>query len=329
MSSLLKIPGFPSPENQDSVHFHFAPKMAYDRRVLVFIGLLFVGLMFQIIALTPWPGIPFLIIATGLMLVKGYDSRARLKKFQPDSNWTDVDMERIHQIDVIRRKNQEWNKDAIDITNLQGCSTFFLIGLGTIVLTLITYLFTRRLAVSLIIPIDVFILFVPFWFSGLRFILKQPNLAVKVKVLNDMEKSFQKVKRNTELFVPALMLVKDEKGKALPTDVKFSIRFAKVPSGFYGLQAQININLVQGSSYPYFYCIIAAKPGFGLGQYLGLIKQSKRVIAEYQEDSQAEVLVIRQFTTKESGYHTNQAACDEILKKSLDAARKILAAHAV
>lgn len=329
MTSLLKIPGFPSPENQDSVHFHFAPKMAYDRRVLVFIGLLFVGLMFQIVSLTPWPGIPFLIIATGLMLVKGYDSRARLKKFQPDSNWTDVDMERVHQIDVIRKKNQDWNKDAIDITNFMGCSTFLLIALGATALTVITFLFTRRIAASLIIPIDVFILFVPFWFSGLRFILTQPNLAVKVKVLKEMEKSFQKIKSETELFVPSLMLAKDEKGKALPTDVRFTIRFAQIPSGFYGLQAQININLVQGNSYPYFYCVIAAKPGFGLEQYLSSIKQTKRVIAEYQEDAQAEVLVIRQFTTKNSGYHTNPLVCDEILKTSLEAARKILVAHGV
>lgn len=328
MASLFRFPGFPAPENRDSVHFYFAKNMAYDRRLLVFTGILFLGLVFQILTLTPWPGIPFLMIAVGLMLVKGYDSRARLKKFQPDSSWTDVDMDRINQIEVIRKKNQDWNRDAIDITNFQGFMVLFFLALAALALTIILFVITRRFQTALIIPINAFILFVPFWFTGLRFILKQPNLAVKIRVLKEMEAYFHKLKTGTELFVPALMLAKDKNGDALPTDARFTIRFARVPEGFYGLQAQININLVQGNSYPYFYCVIAAKPGFGLKRFLDSVKQTKRVICEYQEDSKAEVLVIRQFTTKTSGYHTNSKVCWEILWIAIDAARKILATHA-
>jgi len=321
---MFKYLGFPPPEKQDSVHFHFAKSMTYDVRIMVYAGVMALGLLLQVIALSPLPGIPFLIIAVGLMLVKGYDSRARLKKFQPDANWTDVDMERIQQIEAIRKRNQEWDKDAIDITNFRGFFVLFLLTIVTIALTVAMFTITRHFGASMIIPVDAFIIFVPFWLTGLRFVLMQPNLAVKIRVLKRLEEYFQKLQVDGEAFVPALMLATDKKGASIPNDARFTIRFAKVPSGFYGLQAQININLVQGNSYPYFYCVIAAKPGFGLKRFLDSVKQTKKVICEYQEDAQAEVLVIRQFTTKKSGYHTNDKACWEILWIAVDAARTVI-----
>ena len=324
MAFTFRLKGFPPPEKRDTVHFHFAKNMTYDVRVMVFSGLVILGMLFQIITLTPWPGIPFLMIGVGLMLVKGYDSRARLKHYQPDAEWTDVDMERINQIEVIRKRNLEWDKDALDITNATGFGMFVLVLLVTAGVTFFAFGVTRRVQTALIIPINAMIVLIPFWMTGLRFVLKQPNLAVKIRVLKQLEEQFQHLKQDNETFVPALMLAKDETGKALPTDVRFTIRFDNIPDGFYGLQAQININLVQGSSYPYFYCVIAAKPGFGLNRFMDRVKQSQQVICEYQEDAQAEVLVIRQFTTKNSGYHTNKKACWEIMWTAVDAARTII-----
>ncbi|MBN1879371.1 hypothetical protein JW823_04595 [bacterium] len=324
MASIMQLLGFPPPEKRDSVHFYFAKSMAYERRIIVATAMLFLGLLFQVMVLNPLPGIPFLIIAVGLMLVKGYDSRARLKKYQPDTNWTDVDMERIEQIEDLRKRNQEWDKDSIDISNLRGCMMFLVMGIAVTALTVLTLVFTKNIVVALIIPVDAIFLFVPMWFTGMRFILSQPNLAVKIRVLKLVEGYFQKLKEENEQFVPALMLTKDEKGNAVPIDARFTIRFGQTPAGLYGLQAQININLVQGNSYPYFYCVIAAKPGFGLKRFIGEETQIKKVIIEYQEDANAEVLVIRQFTTKTSGYHTNDKICWEILWIAVQLARKLI-----
>ncbi len=325
MASILRLPGFPPPEKRDSVHFHFAKNMAYDRRVAVSAAMLILGLLLQVLMLAPWPGIPFLIIAVGLMLVKGYDSRARLKKYQPDTNWTDVDMARIEQIEALRKRNTDWDKDSIDISNFRGCMMFLLMGILAIALTVVILVATEDVMATLIIPVDAFILFVPFWFTGMRFILTQPNLAVKIKVLMLMEGYFQKLKAENERFVPSLMLTKDEKGAAVPIDARFTIRFGQTPAGLYGLQAQINLNVVQGNSYPYFYCVIAAKPGFGLKPYKDTDPQTKKVIIEYQEDENAEVLVIRQVTTKTSGYHTNDKVCWEIIWIAMQMARRIIA----
>ncbi|MCD4655813.1 hypothetical protein K8T06_17980 [bacterium] len=324
MASIFTHLGFPPPEKRDSVHFYFARQMAYDVRIIVSITLLALGLMFQIWTMTPWPGIPFLIMSVGLILVKGYDSRARLKKFVPDANWTDVDMERLKQIDSMRKENLNWDKDALDISNPRGCMIFVLILGGVIGLTFLTFALTQDPFLTAIIPIDAAIFLLPLWFTGMKFILTQPNLAVKVKLIQTLEEQFRTIKQDTEAFVPSLMLTRDESGDSVPTDARFTIRIEPVPEGFYGLQAQININLVQGNSYPYFYCVMAAKPGFGLKRYESVIQQTEKIICEYQEDDKAEVLVIRQFTTKKSGYHTKNKACWEIMYIAVQGARAVV-----
>jgi len=295
--------------------------MAYDVRIVVSIVLLFLGILFQIWTLTPWPGIPFLIMSAGLMLVKGYDSRARMKRYSPDTNWTDVDMKQIEEIEVLRKKNREWDRDALDITNSIGCLVFFaVIGLVA-VLTIAVGALTGDPILAMIIPVDGAILLMPLWLTGLRFILTQPNLAVKVRLIRKLEEQFRSIRTENETFAPALKLTRDVRGNSVPIDARFTIRMRPSPNGYYGLQAQININLVQGTSYPYFYCVLAAQPGFGLKQYLPSVPQTDKIICEYQEDEQAEVLVIRQFTTKKSGYHTNDKVCWEIMYIAVQSAR--------
>jgi len=82
---------------------------------------------------------------------------------------------------------------------------------------------------------------------------------------------------------------------------------------------------VQGASYPYFYCVLAAKPGFDLSRFKDKIILVPKIICEYQEDSKAEVLVIRQYTTRKSGYHTKDRQCAEILRLALEGGRLICA----
>ncbi|MBN1296413.1 hypothetical protein JXA80_06510 [bacterium] len=326
MTSFLMRLGFPAPEKRDSVHFYFARKMAYDTRMTVAVVLLGLGLLFQTWTLTPWPGIPFLIMSVGLILVKGYDSRARLKHFSPDTNWTAVDTGQLDQIESLRKQSQKWDSDALDITNTKGCMVFLLMAGIIAGLTVLTAMLTQDLMITAIVPIDAAIYLLPLWFTGMRFILTQPNLIIKVRLIKKLSAQFESIRKDNETFVPALMLTRDSTGNSVPIDARFTIRMDPASPGFYGLQAQININLVQGHSYPYFYCVLAAKPGFGLNQYAPLIPQNDKIICEYQEDRQAEVLVIRQFTTKTSGYHTKDDRCWEIMWMAVQGTRSILGA---
>ncbi|MHC4088207.1 MAG: hypothetical protein ACYSU5_23830, partial [Planctomycetota bacterium] len=209
------------------------------------------------------------------------------------------------------------------ISNPLGIVSLILIGGLALLASVLLGSLANDTRVTIILATDIVIFMVPLWFSGMRFILKQPNLAIKVNIILGLYKVFETIKLEGEEFRPALMLTKGDEGESVPIDARFSIAFPNSPEAFYGLQAQINLNVVQGASYPYFYGVLAAKPGFGLSQYKEKVKLDGKIICEYQEGSQAEVLVIRQHTTKKSGYHTKDRKCTQILMVALEGGRTI------
>ena len=323
MTILLRLFGFPSPERRDSVRFHFAKNLRYDIRISLALVLLAAGFAIQIYYMKALYGAPLLFIGICLVLVKGYDSRMRIKGFKQDPKWKTVSIEKIREIEQLRKKNIKWDRDAMDISSWVGVLSLILIGSVALIGALILGELSKDFRVTTILAIDVAILMIPLWFSGMRLIMKQPNLAIKVRMILQLHELFQDRKRKGEEFRPALMLSRGKSDKTIPDDARFSIALPDSPEGFYGLQAQINLNVVQGTSYPYFYCVLAAKPGFGLSTFKKKIPLAKRVICEYQEDSRAEVLVIRQYTTRKSGYHTKEKQCVGILTNALEGARLI------
>jgi hypothetical protein len=323
MTSILRLFGFPPPEKRDSVRFHFAKNLPYNVRIPMALALLLIGFILQISFMNPFYGIPFVLIGMGLVLVKGYDSRIRMKGFNLDPNWKTVPIEKIQEIEQLRKRNKKWDSDALDVSNPLGVFSFIAIGALALLVSLILGQMAKDMRVTVILGVDIATIMVPLWFSGMRFILKQPNLIVKVRIILSLYEMFESLKQKEEEFRPALMLSRDKDDRTIPVDVRFSVVFPDSPEGFYGLQAQINLNVVQGTSYPYFYCVLAAKPGFGMSRYRKEIKTSNKIICEYQEDTRAEVLVIRQYTTKKSGYHTKERQCVEILRTALEGGRRI------
>jgi hypothetical protein len=53
----------------------------------------------------PLPGLLLLLIAVLLGLIKGYDSRIRLKNFKNDETWTEVQIEKLREIETVRWKS--------------------------------------------------------------------------------------------------------------------------------------------------------------------------------------------------------------------------------
>ena len=107
----------------------------------------------------------------------------------------------------------------------------------------------------------------------------------------------------------------------VPVDVKAAIRFPDGPPGFLGLQMQIAINSVQGSDYPYFYGVLVAQPTFG---DLRVAPPPRGMVVEPSRDADVNVAVVRQATTKKSGYHTDHGAARRILAFALEQAREQL-----
>jgi hypothetical protein len=323
MTSLLRLFGFPPPERRDSVRFHFAKNLSYNIRISLALMLLVSGFAVQLYFMKALYGAPLLFIGICMVLVKGYDSRLRIKGFKQDPNWKTVSIEKIQEIEQLRKNNLKWDRDALDISSWVGVLSLILVGSLAIVGAFVLGELSKDFRVTTILAIDIAILMIPLWFSGMRLIMKQPNLAIKVRMILWLHKVFQDRKRKGEEFRPALMLSRGKSDKTIPDDARFSVAFPDCPEGFYGLQAQINLNVVQGTSYPYFYCVLAAKRGFGLSPYKDKIKLEKNIICEYQQDTRAEVLVIRQYTTRKSGYHTKEKQCVGILTNALEGGRLI------
>lgn len=324
MTSLLGLFGFPPPEKRDSVRFLLAKSLPYNARVHLTLILFVSGFGLQLLFMNPVYGIPFLLAGIGLVLVRGYDSRVRIKAFSLDPDWKTVAIEKIQEIERLRRRSRKWDSDALDVSNALGAFSFlFFMALAAVVAFGLGAL-AEDSKVTAILITDTCLLAVPLWLTGMRFILKQPNLAIRIHIILMLYEEFQSLKKEGEKFKPALMLAKGKGDGTVPMDARFSIAFPNPPEGFYGLQAQINLNVVQGNSYPYFYCVLAAKPGFGLSAFKDKLTLSKDIICEFQEDSRAEVLVIRQRTTRKSGYHTNDRRCAEILGDAVQGARQIL-----
>lgn len=324
MNNWIRIPGFPPPEKQDSVRFFVLKNLSYSTRMILYLLLIALSFLIQYIMMSAWPGAVLLICATVLNLVRGYDSRVRLKAFETDRNWTTVDMERIHEVGKLDDKIKKWDRDILDISNASGAAIFILLAVGLFIFSIILSASPEYIDVGMIIITDVVILVLPLWFNGIRRVLKQGNLRVKIDIVKKLEEYFRTLKTEGENFKPALMLARDKTSKSMPVDTRFTISFDGMPADFYGVQAQININLVEGASYPYFYCVIPAKVGFGLREYINKIPRNDSVTIEFQEDKQAEVIVIRQYTTKTSGYHTKINSCKYILAVAVHAARMIL-----
>jgi hypothetical protein len=315
--------GFPLPEQRDSVRFHFAKSLHYNARIFLTLVFLVSGFFLQLLYMSPVYGIPFLLVGIGLVLVKGYDSRARIKSFDLDPTWKTVTIDEIQKIEDLRKRSRKWDTDALDISNPLGFFSLIFFGGLAFSVAVGLGLLSNDFRVSAILAIDTAIILIPLWFSGIRRILKQPNLAIKVKIILNLHEEFAALKKEGERFKPALMLALGKKSETVPVDARFSVAFPNSPEGFYGLQAQINLNVVQGASYPYFYCVLAARPGFGLSPFKDNIRLAENIICEYQRNNRAEVLIIRQYTTKKSGYHTKDPKCTEILSVALQGGRVI------
>ncbi|MCX7003416.1 MAG: hypothetical protein NTV22_09095, partial [bacterium] len=120
------------------------------------------------------------------------------------------------------------------------------------------------------------------------------------------------------------------KGKnvRMPQDVKFRVRLAGQKEEFLGLYGQTAINTVQGSSYPYFYAVLVAKKDFGLDRLRQRTKAPSNMTLEFSQDGDVEVLVVRQTTTKTSGYHTADSVAQAIMAEGLRMAEQVAVASA-
>lgn len=286
------------------VTFHFWQSLRYEKRLALSFGLILIGLVIQLVTQTFFTGAPFILVGNLFLLVKGYDNRVDTGKWDPSAEWQVIEPGKLEELSKLDKNIRRWDISFLDISNNVGRITFSVIVIGLIIAASITSGLAR------IILFDGMLLLLPHWITGIRRILRLPGFLVKIESL---QIALNAVKAYTpECKVDIMILLKGKK-QTLPDDVKFRISFNGQNKNFLGLYGQVVINEVQGTSYPYFYVVIAARNGYGLTKAFDSFKPPVGLIKEFKSDNEVEVIVIRQHTTKTSGYHTIKSTINSII----------------
>ncbi|MCP3983500.1 MAG: hypothetical protein GY723_03880 [bacterium] len=303
----------PADDDRAIVVFHVWPSLPHQKRLMLSFGLIAVGLAIQLATVELFPGIVPIALGSLLLLVRGYNNLVDRGAFDPETEWEPVDSKRLADLRGLHRKIRQWDVSALDISNVLGAVVFVLTAgaLGAIAW------FTR--GPTQILVIDAMILLLPHWLTGMRGVLVLPRLMVKVDTIHDLLARSERQLAGDR--VQVLMQLKGRETQ-IPEDVKFKVELADRHEDLLGIYGQVVINEVQGRSYPYFYVVVVTRKGFGLRNVGARYPAPEGITIETELQDEVEVLVIRQTTTKKSGYHTDQEQAERIFDVGLSLARE-------
>ncbi len=333
----------PPPQKDGEIKFLLAKSVPYRPRMALVVLCLAAGLGLQVTA-GFWLGYPLLLLGLLLGFNTGYDSTPRETGAQA---WERVTPDEYEKVRLKTEQLRAWDEDIFDGTSSRG-------GLGLVVAAGICVVLYKIAAEALKFPpgsfiyfaLDAAVVIIPLWFAGTRGYLKKDKLLVKIGALR---KVMDALTDSSEVQVqPMLSLADTESGGKEPEDARLMVKLVGAPKEFYGLQVQVSINSVQGTDYPYLYCVLIAKSGSGLlKDYEDLTPRSEnsvlknvaaalfsRVAAAFAQPElvyepsaagEVDIIVVRQQTTRDSGYSTPPAAAQAIVEGSLKLARSLLA----
>lgn len=254
-----------------------------------------------------------------LLIVKGYDNRVNTGKFSPSAAWEKVDKSKFFEVERLHRDMKTWDRSVLDISNWRG---FLSLAVISAIIGVVFFKGAMKFDDTLmIIAYDAALLLLPHWLTGIRSTLIKPNLVLKIKGFKRLlEESNRPWLAGHE--VDYYMMLSGEEAK-IPDDVKIRINVKNQHKDFLGLYGQIVTNQVSGTAYPYFYVVLVARKGFGLEDVYQTYTPPEKTTKEFKTEDDVEVLVIRQTTTKTSGYHTKNKKMISILRAGVTLADQV------
>jgi hypothetical protein len=315
----LKI--FPDPERRDDIKFLFMKGIPYNMRMALVVSCMVAGLMIQLFY-SFWLGLILLALATAIGLVRGYDLKIKAKN--NTEKWNQVTPDEYKKVRAKQKDLARWDLDAFDITNPLGGVIFVILGIAVILIWVV--LDKQPGIIGIYWALDCLVLLVPHWITGVKGYLKQDRLIIKIKLL---EKVMEELARPSYIQVlPMLATQATQEERRFPTDARLMLRLVGAPAAFLGVQIQISINSVQGTDYPYLYCVLLARSEAGLfAGWKDIVKEMpefhKSILPdEPRNEEGVDVMVIRQKTTQTSGYHTKPDQAISIVTFAVKVARR-------
>jgi hypothetical protein len=289
-------------------------KITPQLRGFVSVLLVATGFILQFSSKNILAGLPFIIACVILNLIRGVS----VKQIHPlKYDWQEVTPGKIDQVLDHCKKIKKFRSGNIGCIITVFIIFIFGISFGAPLLPLIIKAPFPLLAAI----INAVILFTGLGLSGRKSAWMPSGLDIKTEIVKRLLDS-PLIKKDPSLQpVPYLRIGKAKEG-TLPNDARVLFKFKDAPSDFIGLQGQISINSVKSRQYPYFYVVLIAKPPFKLFEKFGKHSIDKLVI-EQKETTEVDVIVVRQKTTKTSGYHTNTSIQDYILSNGITFAKSL------
>lgn len=306
----------PASGERGIVVFKLWPSLDYNTRLFVSFTLIAVGLAFQMVSGSLIAGLVLIALGNLFLLVSGYDNRVDFDNYDPAAEWERAELDKLDELIRLDRKIRRWDRSVLDVTNWLGTAMFIVLAVA-LALTALIFRGPPR-----ILAIDAAVLLLPHWLTGIRRVLTRPKLVTKVTTIRHILDTTKDRLRDHRVDLMTLLKGADAK---LPDDVKFKVDVDVKDHhpDFLGLYGQVVLNEVQGSSYPYFYVVLVARQGFGLPEARQSYMVPEGMTSELKYQGEVEVLVIRQRTTKKSGYHTKPNKAVKIFLEGLRLAEQV------
>jgi hypothetical protein len=306
------------------VQFRYYPKLVLPLRLLCSVGIITAGFVMQEI----WD---LFLLGLGLLF---YGSMIlTLKKISIDPSigrvkvqWEEVSIEEWQNVKKKFKEAKRWKSHITNIKSPKGFALLICYSMIAFFTVVVSLEMNDLDTVALVCNISV--LFLPLMLSGSIDGWQPKELSVKLSALRNVYKHF--TKKHEELKVkPMLGLSSASSGGELglvPIDARMVINFPDAPKGFYGVQVQCSTNEVSDKLLPYLYAVVLTSIEFWPpGKTAPAIDADKgKIKLEYSRTEEAVIFVVRQKTTRTSGYTTKRKKQIFVIETALEYARKLL-----
>lgn len=337
--------------------FVFAKGLAVRKRFWWIAGLAVLGVLIQLFA-SVFVGWVLVLIAVLLGVTRSVTNKPSSVRGGDWQNVTMAEVEEARELlaanDQARRAAGKWS-----CASAAGCfgAVVLLVCVGFVALVLLGVAdqgVSERSAflpvsqggsVALLFVIDALTLFVPMWLFGGIKAWEPPHMRMRLEQLTHIQNALSSDARLE--FQPSLQVAKTS-GGSVPTDCKLMIKVKDAGPSFMGIQVQTSLNDVQGTKHPYTYCVLIARPEFGLtakvkqaveapprgGFMTGLFSDSNAkkeakfaryadALVETKTQDDVDIAVVRQ-NTSGTGYKTSPDQALRVVNAALKLAFEVL-----
>jgi|GEM_PF-684315 len=309
--------------------FLLFPAMPLFWRMALVILLMLVGIAIQTNYL--WLGFIPVIVAIFFTGMKSISNKPALASPLLSEKWETVTTDEWNKIKEHYRKSLQWAHNFFTPNSSIGCLSTLLIVSAYLCGSYWLYFNIDRTFGNILL-LDGGAFLAIFLLSGRPLAYKPSTLLVKMEALENVLTLLQRDEHKDIAITSMLLMRKTGDKGEFPIDIRLMVKFKDSPKSFMGIQIQVSINSVGATQYPYLYNVLLAEKGFDFGKRITrgncrrLIEGFGRdMTIQVEKPEEVDVLVLRQTTTKTSGYHTNKSAQCRIVGYGVTLSRAIMA----